>query len=174
MAGVHHNSEEYSRKTQLEEEPTNLERVAHTIQRESNAATKEISHQAVRNAITNARICQENEDFGGIVRLCLGCESVEEVVNSDRDDDVVVFGGDDAAGKLGNNTQCARASSLGAQLTARGDRGGDVGRCLAKRALLEQSLAESAAKNSDGDNHSTRERRRKMLDTRMPRRGWTV
>ena len=40
---------------------------------------------------------------------------------------------------------------MGAQLTACGDRGGDVGSRLAKRALLEQSLAESAAKNSDGD-----------------------
>ena len=167
MAGVHHDSEEYSRKTQIEEEPTDLESIANTFQKESNAATKELSDQAVRNAITNARICGENQEFEGIAGLCFGHaissgNGVEYLTNSDRDNDDVVLVGDDAVGLDGSSglscdrehgkyAQRNRASSQGAQLTAHGEKGGDVGSRLAKRALLEQSSAASAAKNSDGN-----------------------
>ncbi len=47
-----------------------------------------------------------------------------------------------------NSIQRWRVSSLGAQPTARG---GGVGGRTTKRVLLEQSLADSAAKNPDGD-----------------------
>ena len=47
MAGVRQDSEEYSRRTQLGEEPTNLQSVAHSIQEESSAAEKTQRDQAV-------------------------------------------------------------------------------------------------------------------------------
>jgi hypothetical protein len=110
----------------------------------------------MNKVLTNARRRQENEEFMGIAGLRLGCRisagDVEDLVVSDgEDDDVVVVGdGLDGSGLSGgskqeNSTQCPWASSLGAHPTACGGRGGDAGSHMTKRALLEQSLANSAA-----------------------------
>ncbi len=162
MAGVHHDSNEYIRMTKLGEEPTNLQSLAHSIQEASSTAAKDKSEQAFNKALADARRRQEKEEFKAIAGLRLGrsvsTANVDDLVISDgKDDNVVVVGdGLDSSGLSGggeqeNSTQRPRTSSLGAQPTARGGRGRDVGSPMSKRALLQQSLANSAAKNPDGN-----------------------
>ncbi len=88
-------------------------------------------------------------------RITSGDVEVGDVSSSeDKGDDVVVVeDGLDGSGLSGANAQAnsiqrQRASSLGTQPTACG---GGVGGRMTKRVLLEQSLADSAAKNPDCD-----------------------
>ena len=163
MAGVHQDSEEYRRRTQLGDQPTDLQSTAHSLDKESSAAENTQREQALSKALADARRRQENEDFEEIAGLrpaghMTTAEDVEVVDVSrseDEGDDVaMVKDGLDGSGLSGANAQQAnpiqrrRASSLGAQPTACG---GGVGSRTTKRFLLEQSLTDSAAKNPDGD-----------------------
>jgi hypothetical protein len=162
MAGVHQDSKEFRRRTQLGDQPTDLQSTAHSLLEESSAAENTQREQALSKALADARKRQENEDFEEIAGLrpagymiTTGDVEVEDVSSSeDRGDGVVVVeGGLDGSGLSGANAQAnpiqrRRASSLGAQPTARG---GGVGGRTTKRVLLKQSLADSAAKNPDGD-----------------------
>ena len=163
MAGVRQDSEEFRRRTQLGDEPTDLQSTAHSLDEESSEAENTQREQALSKALADARRRQENEDFEEIAGLrpaghMTTAEDVEVVDVSrseDEGDDVaMVEDGLDGSGLSGANAQQAnpiqrrRASSLGAQPTARG---GGVGDRTTKRVLLEQSLADSAAKNPDGD-----------------------
>ena len=163
MAGVRQDSEEFRRRTQLGDEPTDLQSTAHSLDEESSEAENTQREQALSKALADARRRQENEDFEEIAGLrpaghMTTAEDVEVVDVSrseDEGDDVaMVEDGLDGSGLSGANAQQAnpiqrrRASSLGAQPTARG---GGVGGRTTKRVLLEQSLADSAAKNPDGD-----------------------
>jgi hypothetical protein len=113
---------------------------------------------------------QENRDFEQVVGLGNGhsvSTNVEDFIELDEDDDEVVviiegdnydgLGGNDLDGSVlsggnGNeNARCPRASSLAAQPSACGLREGDVARRVAKRFLLEQTIANSVAKKPDGD-----------------------
>jgi hypothetical protein len=111
MAGVHQDSEEYSCRTQLGEDPTNLQSVAHSLQEACSVAAKVQSDQAVNKALADARRHQENEEFKGIAGLRLGhrisAGNVEDLVVSDgKDDDVVVLGdGLDGSGLSGGGEQ---------------------------------------------------------------------
>jgi hypothetical protein len=95
---------------------------------------------------------------------CSVSANVEDVIDSDRDnDEVAVVEGDDDDGLNGDgldgsglsgsnkNARFLRTSSLGAQPSACGLRGGDVTRSVAKRVLLEQTIANSVAKEPDGN-----------------------
>jgi len=85
MAGVRQDSEDYSRRTQLGEEPTDLQSVAHSIQEESSAAEKTQRDQALNKSLADARRRQENEEYEGIAglrpgrRISTGDVEVEDI-----------------------------------------------------------------------------------------------
>ncbi len=117
--------------------------------------------------IVDATRHQENKNFEQVVGLPNGrsvSANVEDVIDLDGDDDEVAFvKGDNYDGLDGNgidgsglsgggkHVRCLRASSLGAQPSAYGLRGGDVARNVAKRVLLELTIANSAGKKLDGN-----------------------
>ena len=77
MAGVHQDSEEYRRRTQAGDNPTDLQSVAHSLQEESRAAEKTQRDQVLSKALADARKRQENEEYEGIAGLrTAGCRII--------------------------------------------------------------------------------------------------
>jgi hypothetical protein len=165
MAGVCFDSAEYSRRLQLGEDVSDLQKIAHSLLKASSAAVKSRNDQVTAKAFSDARKHQENEDFEQIVGLRNG-RSVSANVDDllllpdVDDDDVAVVDGDNYDGLNGDgldgcgglscsveNTRRPNASSLGAQPTAHGN----VASRVERRVLLEERLAKSAAKDPDGD-----------------------
>jgi hypothetical protein len=167
MAGVCFDSAEYSRRLQLGEDVSDLQKIAHSLLKASSAAVKSRNDQVTAKAFSDARKRQENEDFEQIVGLRNG-RSVSANVDDllllpdVDDDDVAVVDGDNYDGLNGDgldgcgglscsveNTRRPNASSLGAQPTAHGN----VASRVERRVLLEERLAKSAAKDPDGDRY---------------------
>jgi hypothetical protein len=163
MAGVHCDSAEYSRRLQLGEDVSDLQKIAHSLLEASSAAVKSRNDQVAAKAFFDARKHQENKDFEQIVDLRNGrsiSANVDDLLVPDVDGDDVDVDGDnfdglngeeglDGSGLSGSkeNARCPNASPLGAQPTAHGN----VASCVERRVLLEQRLAKSAAKDPDGD-----------------------
>jgi hypothetical protein len=139
----------------------------HSLQDASSAAAKVRNDQVVAKVIADARRDQENKDFEQDVGLSNGCiisANVKDLIDSDgENDEVALVKGDDYDGLNGNvldgsglsdANKIARrpcATSLGAQPSARRDRGGDIARRVATRILLKQILANSVAKKLDSN-----------------------
>jgi hypothetical protein len=154
-------------RLQMGVEVTTLQRTVHLLQDTSSAAAKVREDQVAAKVIADARRHQENEDFKQVVALRNGRSvsvNVKGVIDLDGDDDeVAVVEGDNYDGLgsdgldgsgLSGGKEHARlpcASSLGAQPSAHGLRGGDDARCVAKRVLLEQTTASSAPKKLDSN-----------------------
>ena len=60
MAGIRHDSAEYSRRLQLGEDATDVQKIAHSLQDAGSAAAKAQNDQVAAKAIANARKRQEN------------------------------------------------------------------------------------------------------------------
>ena len=142
MTRIRHDSSKYSRRLQLGEDATEVQKIVHSLQDAGSAAAKARNDQAAAKAIADARKHQENEDFEQVFGLRNG-RSVSAHVDDllDRDDDDVDVVGDDENDLNGNgldgskeNASRLHASSLGAQPTARGS----VASPVEKRVLLEQ------------------------------------
>jgi hypothetical protein len=155
MTRICHDSSKYSRRLQLGEDATEVQKIVHSLQDAGSAAAKARNDQATAKAIADARKHQENEGFEQVVGLRNGrsvSANADDLFDRDNDDDDVL--GDDEDGLNGDgldgseeNARCPHASSLGAQPTACGN----VASRLEKRVLLEQQLAKSLAKDPDGD-----------------------
>jgi hypothetical protein len=170
MAGIHLDNAEYSRMLEMGVETMDLQRAAHLLHDASSAAAKDREDQVVAKVLADARRHQKNKGFKQVVGLCNGSSvstNVEDVIESDKNDDevAIIIEGDDCdgldgddldgsglSGGYGNeNARCLRATYLAAQPSACGLRGGYVARCVAKRVLLEQTIANSVAKKPDGN-----------------------
>ena len=162
MAGDHCDSTECSRRLQLGEDVSDLQKIAHSLLEASSAAVKSRNDQVAAKAFFDARKHQENEDFKQIVGLRNGrsvSANVDDLLVPDIDGDDVDVNGDNFDGLNSNdlngsglsgskeNARHPNASSLVAQPTARGN----VASRVERRVLLEQRLAKSAAKDPDGD-----------------------
>ncbi len=162
MAGVRYDDAEYSRRLQLGEDVSDLQKIAHSLLDASSAAVKSRNDQVAAKAFFDARKRQENEDFEQVVGLRNGRSVSADVgdllVSVGNDDDVDVNGDEcdgldsdvlDGSGLSGSEKNARRpnASLLGAQPTARVN----VASRVEKRVLLEQRLAKSVAKDPDGD-----------------------
>ncbi len=162
MAGVCCDSAEYSRRLQLGEEASDLQKIAHSLQDASSAAVTARNNQVAAKAIVDARKHQENKDFEQVVGLRNGrsvSANVDDLLVPGFDDSDVDVDGDDfdglnddgldGSGLSGSkkNARCPNNSTLGAQPTACGN----VASRMEKRVLLEQRLAKSVAKDPDGD-----------------------
>ncbi len=158
MAGVHCDSAEDSRRLQLGEDVSDLQKIVHSLLEASSVTVKSRNDQVAAKAFFDARKCQENEDFEQIVGLHNGrniSADVDDLLVPDVDgDDVDVsrdnfdgLNGDDldGSGLFGSkeNTRRPDASSLGAQPTAHGN----IASRVERRVLLEQRLAKSTAKD---------------------------
>jgi hypothetical protein len=101
MAGVCCDSAEYSRRLQLGEDASDLQKIAHSLQDASSAAVKAQNDQVAAKAIVDARKRQENEDFEQVVGLRNGrsvSADVDDLLVPDIDDDDVDDDGDDFDG----------------------------------------------------------------------------
>jgi hypothetical protein len=98
MAGVHCDSAEYSRRLQLGEEASDLQKILHSLQDASNAAVEAQNDQVTAKAIVDARKHQENEDIEQVVGLRNGrsvSADVDDLLVPDVDDSDVDVNGDD-------------------------------------------------------------------------------
>ena len=120
--------------------------------------------------LADVRRHQENKDFEQVVGLRNGhsiSTDIKKVIESGKDaaeiakiierDGYEGLDGDDldssglSGGNGNENGRRPCTTFLVAQPSARGLRGGDIARHVAKRVLLEQTIANSAAKKLDGD-----------------------